>query len=95
MEQIVILSYVKGVITGIHHIAISVPDIETASKFYHEVLGFEKVCLLYVTRPAGGRPGARTKTAKHSEYSMRCCRGGGGGGAWGGSGILGYIGAGS
>ncbi len=30
-------------ITGIHHLAISVPDIELAFDFYHRVLGFEKV----------------------------------------------------
>lgn len=53
MEQMVILSYVKGVITGIHHIAISVPDLEIASKFYHEVLGFEKV---FDNRWNGDRP---------------------------------------
>ena len=30
-------------ITGIHHVAISVPDIDRAMVFYHETLGFEKV----------------------------------------------------
>ena len=30
-------------IKGIHHVAISVPDIELAFDFYHRVLGFEKV----------------------------------------------------
>ena len=30
-------------ITGIHHVAISVPDLDTAVGFYHEILGFEKV----------------------------------------------------
>ena len=30
-------------ITGIHHVAISVPDLDKAVSFYHEILGFEKV----------------------------------------------------
>ena len=30
-------------ITGIHHVAISVPDLDEAVGFYHEILGFEKV----------------------------------------------------
>ena len=29
-------------ITGIHHVAISVPDLDKAVSFYHEILGFEK-----------------------------------------------------
>lgn len=30
-------------ITGIHHVAISVPDLDQAVAFYHGTLGFEKV----------------------------------------------------
>ena len=30
-------------ITGIHHVAISVPDLDKAVEFYHGALGFEKI----------------------------------------------------
>ena len=30
-------------ITGIHHVAISVPDLDKAVEFYHGTLGFEKI----------------------------------------------------
>ena len=40
-------------ITGLHHVAISVPDLEKAVDFYHETLGFEKT---FDSKWEGDRP---------------------------------------
>jgi catechol 2,3-dioxygenase-like lactoylglutathione lyase family enzyme len=51
--------------TGLHHVAISVRDLEPAVRFYGDVMGFEQI-----DRPDFGFPGAWFQAGDHQIHLM-------------------------